>query len=70
MTQAPSTIEAPEREDLLLCAACGHPAQAHDRTATRYCAATEASGAARGCLCPPGAGATGVQRLRTTQPFR
>ncbi|MDQ1745571.1 MAG: hypothetical protein QOE23_3910 [Pseudonocardiales bacterium] len=69
MTQATQTVTASEPEDLL-CAACGHSVRVHDATATRYCAATEASGAVRGCLCPPDALSTGVQRLRTTQPFR
>jgi hypothetical protein len=71
MTRQPQTVgeSEPEHEDLL-CAACGHLRQDHDRTAARYCAATEASGAVRGCLCPPSASHTGVQPLRTTQPFR
>jgi hypothetical protein len=71
MTQRSQTIgeSVTEHEDLL-CMACGHLRQYHDRTAMRYCAATEASGAVRGCLCSASASHTGVQPLRTTQPFR
>jgi len=69
MTQAAQTVAASEHEDLL-CKACGHRVQDHDATAARYCVATEASGAVRGCLCPARAGSAGVQPLRTTQPFR
>lgn len=71
MTQVSQTVDdsQTQHEDLL-CAACGHLQQAHDPTAERYCRATTASGAVRGCLCSPGAGHTGRQPLRTTQPFR
>jgi hypothetical protein len=71
MTRTSQTVGEPEtgHQDLL-CMACGHLRQAHDHTAVRYCAATEASGALRGCLCSPSDSHTGVQPLRTTQPFR
>ena len=69
MTQAAQATAASEHEDVL-CTACGHRMPAHDTTAARYCAATEASGAVRGCLCPASAGSAGAQPLRTTQPFR
>jgi len=38
------------------CAACPHPWDAHDRIGMRYCSATTAAGAQRGCVC---VGATG-----------
>jgi hypothetical protein len=71
MTQVARTVgkSQPEHQDLL-CVACGHLRHAHDTLAVRYCAATEANGTVRGCLCSPGAVHTGVQPLRTTQPFR
>ncbi|MEO6503385.1 MAG: RGCVC family protein [Jatrophihabitantaceae bacterium] len=71
MTQVSQAVQDSqiEHEDLP-CAACGHLGQAHDPTALRYCRATVASGAERGCLCSPDAGHAGVQPLRTTQPFR
>jgi hypothetical protein len=71
MTQRSQTVgESVTEHENLLCVACGHLRQDHDHTAVRYCAATEASGAVRGCLCPLSASHTGVQPLRTTQPFR
>jgi hypothetical protein len=71
MTRVAQTAAAFQTEhDDLPCPACGHGAQAHDTTAVRYCAATEVSGAVRGCLCLPDAVLTGVQPLSTTQPFR
>ncbi len=71
MTPQPQTVyEIPTEHEDPLCLACGHLRRAHDSTALRYCSATVASGAVRGCLCPPSASHTGVQPLRTTQPFR
>lgn len=35
----------------LTCAACPHLRATHDKVDLRYCAATVASGAQRGCLC-------------------
>ncbi len=71
MTQvAPTVDEGPAEHDDLLCAACGHRMLVHDRTAARYCVATKASGAVRGCLCPPNAVSDGAQPLSTTTPFR
>ena len=71
MTRQSQTIgESEIKPEDLQCVACGHLRQDHDRTALRYCAATEASGAVRGCLCSPSASHPGVQPLRTTQPFR
>jgi hypothetical protein len=71
MSQLTQTAGVPQNEpDDLLCVACGHGVQAHDSTAARYCAATEASGAVRGCLCSADAVSAGVQPLSTTQPFR
>jgi hypothetical protein len=32
---------------------CGHPADHHDRVATRYCAATVSGRLDRGCVCQP-----------------
>ncbi|MDN3352004.1 RGCVC family protein [Actinomadura sp. DC4] len=37
-------------DDETLCA-CGHPADAHDAVAVRYCAATASSALTRGCVC-------------------
>lgn len=37
---------APDR-----CEVCGHVLSAHDRVATRFCAATLHSALTRGCLC-------------------
>lgn len=71
MTQvAPTAGDSQTEADDRLCRSCGHRMQAHDSTAVRYCAATAASGAVRGCLCPQGAVVAGVQPLSTTQPFR
>ena len=71
MTQLPHTIgESQAEHGDLLCVACGHLGQAHDATALRYCAATKASGAVRGCLCSLTAVQAGIQPLRSTQPFR
>ena len=33
------------------CAVCPHPPKFHDRIAARYCAATVAAKASRGCVC-------------------
>jgi hypothetical protein len=33
------------------CAVCPHPSAFHDRIAARYCAATVAAEASRGCVC-------------------
>lgn len=38
------------------CAACPHPANAHDPLARRFCSATLASDLHRGCLCSDGSG--------------
>lgn len=71
MTQvAPTAGEGQAAQADLLCAACGHRMQVHDHTAARYCVATKASGAVRGCLCPPDAVSEGAQPLSTTTPFR
>ncbi|WP_408663596.1 RGCVC family protein [Jatrophihabitans sp.] len=70
MKQVAPTAGEGQAEPGLLCVPCGHRVQAHDPTATRYCAASRASGVDRGCLCPPGAVSAGVQPLSTTQPFR
>jgi hypothetical protein len=34
------------------CAACPHALAAHDRISLRFCQATQASAATRGCVCP------------------
>ncbi|WP_309115847.1 RGCVC family protein [Saccharothrix sp.] len=33
------------------CPVCPHPVDAHDPISRRFCAATEAGGMSRGCLC-------------------
>lgn len=40
------------------CGACQHPLAGHDVISARYCAATIANGATRGCVCVPNATAT------------
>jgi hypothetical protein len=35
------------------CNACPHPTGEHDAIAARYCRATRASAADRGCVCRP-----------------
>ncbi|WP_354670808.1 RGCVC family protein [Actinomadura sp. DC4] len=37
-----------------LCA-CGHPIDAHDAVASRYCRATASGDLQRGCVCAPAA---------------
>ena len=34
------------------CAVCPHPLAAHDAISLRFCRATEARAATRGCVCP------------------
>ncbi|WP_408652331.1 RGCVC family protein [Jatrophihabitans sp.] len=70
MQKSQTVAESRTEHDDLLCVACGHPREIHDSIAVRYCAATGASGAVRGCLCSPSAVHTGMRPLRTTQPFR
>jgi hypothetical protein len=48
------TIEKQSEPDVAAvprCPACGHPADAHDVIATRFCAATTARALPRGCAC-------------------
>ena len=33
------------------CDVCTHPLSTHDRTAARYCDATQANALSRGCIC-------------------
>ena len=49
-TGTETTADAEKR-----CGACGHPLDGHDGISARYCAATIASGATRGCVCGLGA---------------
>ena len=55
-TSRPGTHErpaegAPQPVDDDGCAACPHPVTAHDAIGLRYCRATQATGADRGCVC-------------------
>ncbi|MGZ4506132.1 MAG: RGCVC family protein [Blastococcus sp.] len=59
MTSAPSTTspttdrDAPGAVELAgRCPACPHPLADHDAISLRYCAASKAIAAARGCVCP------------------
>lgn len=45
-TETPTTDESD-----LVCAACPHGREAHDRIGTRFCSATIAAGLDRGCVC-------------------
>jgi hypothetical protein len=46
-TESTTTTVDPE----LVCAACPHGREAHDRIGTRFCSATIAGGLSRGCVC-------------------
>lgn len=45
------SADARDGEVAAQCAACPHPRTAHDRIATRYCAATIVGKTSRGCVC-------------------
>ena len=47
------------------CTSCLHAAIGHDPVSRRWCAATTESGAARGCICPPGALVAALNGIRT-----
>ncbi|ACU36732.1 MULTISPECIES: RGCVC family protein [Actinosynnema] len=49
-----------EGADEARCPTCDHPVGAHDEIALRFCAATEAGGLDRRCLCAGWAGDVGV----------
>jgi hypothetical protein len=40
-----------EPEEVERCPTCQHPQADHDALSARFCAATAASGLARGCIC-------------------
>jgi hypothetical protein len=40
-----------EPGDVERCSTCRHPLADHDALSARFCAATAASGLARGCIC-------------------
>jgi hypothetical protein len=53
-----STVARPDQDERPLqpgsdagCSVCPHPADAHDPIAQRYCQATQATAADRGCVC-------------------
>ncbi len=47
---APSEAVA---EPVETCDVCTHPVAGHDRTATRYCDATQQNALSRRCICGP-----------------
>ena len=54
MTPAPSPSRTPDRtvEATAGCTVCPHPLAAHDAISLRFCQATQAAAATRGCVCP------------------
>ncbi|MCW2742830.1 MAG: hypothetical protein JWR45_3252 [Blastococcus sp.] len=54
MTPAPTVASAPDRtiDAAGACAVCPHALAAHDSISLRFCQATQASAATRGCVCP------------------
>jgi hypothetical protein len=59
MPMSASTVSTVEQQERLpgeepSCAACPHPAVAHDAVGQRYCRATANAGTVRGCICQPG----------------
>jgi hypothetical protein len=53
MTPAPTVSGIPERavEEAGACAVCPHALVAHDAISMRFCHATQAAAATRGCVC-------------------
>ena len=54
MTPTPIIAGAPDRTVLEAgaCAVCPHALAAHDAISLRFCQATQAAAATRGCVCP------------------
>jgi hypothetical protein len=54
MTPAPIVSPTPDRllDETGACAVCPHELAAHDAISARFCQATQASAATRGCVCP------------------
>jgi hypothetical protein len=46
--------------EVVICDACPHRLDAHDRIGIRFCKATTASGQARACVCSSEAGMQGL----------
>jgi hypothetical protein len=46
------TSPRPPVEESGACAVCPHPLDGHDRISLRFCQATQAAAATRGCVCP------------------
>jgi hypothetical protein len=54
MTPAPIVSRTPDRvvDEAGACAVCPHPLATHDAISARFCQATQAAAATRGCVCP------------------
>jgi hypothetical protein len=55
MTTTPTVVLTAPRtpvEGAGSCTVCPHRLDAHDRISLRFCQATQASAATRGCVCP------------------
>lgn len=54
MTPTPIVSRAPDEvdADTGVCAVCPHPMTSHDAISLRFCQATRAGSASRGCVCP------------------
>jgi hypothetical protein len=50
------TVVLPSSRPLIeesgVCGVCPHPLDSHDRISLRFCHATQATAATRGCVCP------------------
>jgi hypothetical protein len=55
MTPAPIVSRTADRTivETGACAVCPHPLAAHDAISSRFCQATQAAAATRGCVCRP-----------------
>jgi hypothetical protein len=60
MNMPDTTGSVMSEAEVVICNACPHRLDAHDRIGTRFCKATTASGHARACVCSSEAGLQGL----------